>query len=1159
MKKIFFFVFFLVSLSKSYSQDLQVLLDSSTYYWDHKQYTQAFSTLNKAVEVAKSAYEAEEENAAYNYAYILNQVGMRLYTGENYETAATYYNVAIPIFEKVQGENGQDYIACVENLALSYEVNSQFEEALNVFAYLLENEAYQNAAGSNIFQTYNKAAICAYQQDNYELAKEFYEKALSYLNEESPSYWVILENLIVLERDFSQYAEGYKYLEKLLKKFPEKKSEYRNLIAYYHRDLGNAEFNEGNYNGAVLHLKTMLEYLVEEDSIDRISRVYALEGLSLAYVNSQNYTESIPFLIENEKSTKAHYGEKSDAYIYSLNYLTLAFTELADYRNTNGTYKKAFRIIEKLSGQRKGEMQSLFDSNYSDYLMKVGKYSESETYAQRALSFYESNKKLYFDDVIKSMNQIGVLLATMGEYDKAEALFKQALNLHQNKHGLENDVATTIVSNMTGLYIQTGRGFRASQLIDFVLANDLKLHGENSYEYSFSLQVAGVLLTSSGDHKKAIQYLSKSYEIRKPLVSEDNRDFLRLKQSLGSAYLKGRQYDKAESILKEVLTSQKKSLGTNNFDLSLTQNDLGMVLLAKKDYNGAEKLFDQSYESKNKILGPYNQFTITSLYNLACTNLQNGNQDKSLEYFKRSMSDYFHVLDEYFPYLSEKERLEYYNTIKGQLGAYFSFLTGELDQHPEYAGELYNTHVKTKSMLLNESMKLRNSLINHSDPNVQQVYKKWTYINEEIAKLEQYNNEGSKRVYLDSLKIVGEEYERYLNALPKISTDNTEVTWNDVAATLKDGEVAVEIIRVKHFNFEKNAIEKENIDYLALIIDNKTTDFPKYVKLEEGFLMDSKYFNVYKNNMKYKLEDKLSYGYFWKPIAEKLSTYNKIYISSDGAYHLLNLNTLYNPNTLNFVINESNIEIVGNTKELLDRQSSNEKPNDAILFGFPNFNTQADTSSTDEQRSSVYRDIFSSGVSDLPGTKTEIANINALMASSGVDSKSFISEAAHEGQLKGIASADIVHIATHGFFEESTDDVLNDDPLTHSGLLLANIKEAAGMEEENGIITAKEIAQLNLLDNKLVVLSACETGKGKVVDGEGVYGLQRAFQVAGAANVIISLWKVDDTATQQLMTYFYEDYLLSNDPRIALRQAQMKLQEDFPHPNYWGAFYVVGK
>jgi CHAT domain-containing protein len=274
---------------------------------------------------------------------------------------------------------------------------------------------------------------------------------------------------------------------------------------------------------------------------------------------------------------------------------------------------------------------------------------------------------------------------------------------------------------------------------------------------------------------------------------------------------------------------------------------------------------------------------------------------------------------------------------------------------------------------------------------------------------------------------------------------------------------------------------------------------------------------------------------------------------------MINLNTLYNPATSKYVIEEASIEIVGNTSELINREIRQEKVEKALLFGFPNYNAVADASSSNEQRTSVYRDIFTNGVTDLPGTKTEVSNITSLMSESGIKAQSFISDDAHEAQLKGIESTHILHIATHGFFEESSDDVLNDDPLLHSGLLLANIKESAGLTEENGIVTAKEVAQLNLSDNKLVVLSACETGKGKIVDGEGVYGLQRAFQVAGADNVIISLWKVDDTATQQLMTYFYQDYLKSNNPRTALRQAQIKLRTDFPHPNYWGAFYVVGR
>lgn len=1146
-------------LSNAYSQDLQVLLDSSEYYWNVEQYTKAYGSLNQAVEGAKKYYEANAESSAANYAYILNLMGSKLYQSESFEVAASYFDAAIPIYKELQGEFGDDYLICMSNLAMCYENDSDYENALIIYNYLLSNEKYVSNEGKNLYQAYNKAGICAYQVDNYEVAKDFYQKALALMTEKSQEYWVIMENFILLENDFAQYAEGYKLLEPFLKKYPNKESEYTNLIAYYHRDMGNAAFEEGNYPKTVVHLKKTLKYLVEVDSLDRISKVYALQGLSAAFVNSSQFKESIPYLENNEEQVAALYGELSDDYIYALNYLSLAHTEMANFKAANKYFKKAYRIIDKMQAKNMGEMRALFDVNYGDYMVKLGKYSDANFFSKRALDFYNSDPENYFDDIVYSTNQLGLLLVTGGKYEKAEAVLKQALSMQNTRYGLENEMSTKIASNLTSLYIQTGRGSRASQFLSFILSNDYKLHGDQSMEYSYSLQVAGVLYTTTGQPDFAIDAFNKSYEIRKKLVGDENREVMKLKQSLGSAYIKAGKLEEAENILSETLALQKKVLGSNNLDIALTQNDLARVYYGKKNYPEALRLFKKSYDLNSNIYGQYNQFTVSSLYNMACTELQEGKVESAFGNFNKAMKNYLFILDEYFPYLSEKERLEYYHTITGQLEAYYSFLNSQLDTHPEFASVLYNTQIKTKSILLSESMKLRNFLSNHKDENVKNAYKKWTSINKEIAKMGQINLNEEKQAYLDSIKIVGEEFERVLNSLPGISAQSQEVDWKAIAAQLKNGEVAIELIRIKHFDFENNKVIKEKASYLALLIDNKTTEFPKHIRLEEGFDMDSKYFNMYKNAMNFKIKDEKSYSNFWKLIADKVAGYDKIYLSSDGVYHLLNLNTLYNTTTSKYVISESNIEIVGNTIELLDRKVTNEKPKDAILFGFPNFNIKPDADSHDSLRTTVYRDIFTNGISDLPGTKIEIDHVNKLMSASGIKTKTHISDDAHEQQLKNIGSVDILHIATHGFFEESTDDIVNDDPLMHSGLLLANIKESASLEEENGIITAKEVAQFNLQDNKLVVLSACETGRGKVVDGQGVYGLQRAFQVAGADNVIISLWKVDDTATQLLMGYFYEEYLQSNNPRTALKISQIKLQEQYPHPNYWGAFYVIGQ
>ena len=179
-------------------------------------------------------------------------------------------------------------------------------------------------------------------------------------------------------------------------------------------------------------------------------------------------------------------------------------------------------------------------------------------------------------------------------------------------------------------------------------------------------------------------------------------------------------------------------------------------------------------------------------------------------------------------------------------------------------------------------------------------------------------------------------------------------------------------------------------------------------------------------------------------------------------------------------------------------------------------------------------------------------------------------EEANEQNIKKLQSPPILHIATHGFFidepseselqtmQDSEDRNLLKNPFLRSGLLLAGCQNPQ-LQEEDGILSAEEVMNLDLQNTELVVLSACETGLGDVEGGEGVYGLQRAFRQAGAKNVLMSLWKVDDTATQLLMNYFYTAILKGKPKREALQTAQLQLKKLYPNPYYWGAFILVGE
>jgi CHAT domain-containing protein len=263
-----------------------------------------------------------------------------------------------------------------------------------------------------------------------------------------------------------------------------------------------------------------------------------------------------------------------------------------------------------------------------------------------------------------------------------------------------------------------------------------------------------------------------------------------------------------------------------------------------------------------------------------------------------------------------------------------------------------------------------------------------------------------------------------------------------------------------------------------------------------------------------------------------------------------------------YVIDNSNIVIVSNTKDLyLRKQKAKALPvaNNATMFGNPMFYASAATRRE---------------IPNLPGTEKEIEELNRLLIQNGWKTKEYTEQEASEERVKELNSPKIFHIATHGFYsptsEQSAMDQMTEseselaeNPLMKSGLLLSGAGEILSKTKfnfniDNGVLTAYEAMNLNLDQTDLVVLSACETGLGEIANGEGVYGLQRAFLVAGAKVLIMSMFKVDDAATQKLILNFYRKWTNSGNMRLSFVDAKKELRVEYPEPYYWAPFMMIG-
>ena len=283
-------------------------------------------------------------------------------------------------------------------------------------------------------------------------------------------------------------------------------------------------------------------------------------------------------------------------------------------------------------------------------------------------------------------------------------------------------------------------------------------------------------------------------------------------------------------------------------------------------------------------------------------------------------------------------------------------------------------------------------------------------------------------------------------------------------------------------------------------------------------------------------------------LAPALGGAKQVLVAPDGALNLVPFAALHDGKQ--YLVAQYTFTYLTSGRDLL-RLGIRGKPRDGtIIFADPDFDGSAPAGKPTGRRS---RALTGQTWPRLPGTGQEADAVAKLVAGARV-----LREAkATENALKALHAPAVLHLATHGFFLDGTDDTEN--PLLRSGLAFAGANKLSSGDED-GILTALEASGLDLWGTKLVVMSACETGVGKVTNGDGVYGLRRALVIAGAESLVMSLWQVDDKATRDLMEGYYKRLQVGAGRSAALRDIQLDLQRKpaYAHPYYWASFIAAG-
>lgn len=630
-------------------------------------------------------------------------------------------------------------------------------------------------------------------------------------------------------------------------------------------------------------------------------------------------------------------------------------------------------------------------------------------------------------------------------------------------------------------------------------------------------------------------------------------------------------YQKAGAIYNEMGVSDKAEYFTRKaYDLSIgnelyvsefinAANNLAVIYSDAGRYSDALTILHQM-EKK-----PLSEIERSNVYNsIFLTNYFLDNEEETVKYANlcsNSLKVISSELNASFPGMTteniwDKNAMQ----LKVNMG-----ILDKFHHNPKALEMCYDNSLFIRSLTYDDMSRLRQ--ISQTDSTIYNLFS-------EIRLLKSERFAGSHNVY-KSL----EEKEKLLREtlLAKNNNNPAIPTWRDVKQSLKHNECAIEFIT--YVGFSKSNSETKDLKYAALILTPEI-DSPIFVELCTFNQLHEVLFNALKeqeigiNELYIQGEKQILYELIWNKIDDYVKNAKSISISPTLLIKDVNLGFIPCPDG-SYLNEKYDIRIVTSTAKICNQERAHYS--DAYVYGGIEYTKGKHNSNQISYRSIVINELCNStrnGFGFLRASGYEADQIADVLQENNIETNLIKGADADEKSFRKMDgnSPSIIHLSTHGFYlvgfdkyTEYFDKLLSysikDNSMLLSGMLLADANSTLKASNEktplnDGIITAEEIAMLDLRNTELVVLSACETAIGVNLQ-EGFGGLVRAFKNAGVKSVLASLWKVPDDATAKLMLSFYKLFLSGTEMHLALKIAQKEVSKLYPDPYYWASFILL--
>ena len=1104
----------------------------------------------------------EREHTKYSKEYCDNlPLLIRVYDlSYNYDALINHYLDYLDILENIYDENIPEFSQSLTTLGYLYISVSQYEFAEKCLMHAIElRERNFGKESDEYILTLNNLGLLYLNLTNYQKAHDVFS-----------AIKVTLENKIGVDLLF-----------------------YTSVIV----QLGVVNTRSGNYKDAENYLLEAKSILEDNKMTNVIQYITILTQLGELFFFNNNYIDAENYLLNAQNTYLQLGGDKYNTnYSFIIADLAQLYNTLGDYEKAEQYFTEALQILEKTIGIENAWYATTM-SNLGIMYFQTGDYINAEDVFLKTKEIQENVLGKNHIDYARTLGNLGTLYVETENFQLAEKHLLKSKEIYDNA-GYKTAQYSMLLNSLALLRYKMGDSVSAFDNLmnsQEVIGN---LSGYKSPDYALTMLNLSGILNERGNDTLAVKYAINAILIFEENFGKEHPHYILTLNNIGKIRTQQGIYDKAEWQLLEANELYKKTFGEDYIDRVMPLCNLSYLYAKQERYDLALKYILEAQELIEKSSDREHSYYFTIIESLSGLYWLNGDYEKSAQFTKEWCNSLSYKLNSNFSFMSERQREDFWwNSNAYELNHFMKVL---LAAYPTFDTQIltYNNTLFSKGLLLRSSNEVNEAILNSGNQELINQFEELRSIRQQITFLQTKADRDEE--YIISLEKQAEGLDKSLSIASSEYRDiksDLNIDWKEIQRNLSDNEVAIEFI-----DYEKINIQWSDTTMYGALIIRKDFESPIFVPLFEELQMDT-LLNDNNSNTEKRI-DKLYnsgnprlfngqklYQLIWQPLEMHLDDVETVYYSPSGLLNQISFAAIPVDSVL--LSDKYKLHLLSSTREIVRIKMKKEDflpVAQAVQYGGIYYDVvdkdeliaSAQQYKNEEMQYFASRSLFvdstRSGWNYLQGTEKEVHEVGNILQKSRIPTLKYMGANANEESFKALSghSPQLLHIATHGFFladEKTTRNIgfiqmFNSEeqsyinPLLRSGLLFAGANRAWKNEDvipeiEDGILTAEEISQLNLSQTKLAVLSACETGLGEV-RSDGVFGLQRAFKLAGVETLVMSLWKVDDKATSQFMTKFYQNLMSGKSKLDSFRDAQQTIRDEYKSPYYWAGFVMMG-